>query len=141
MRYQTLLGVLVAVVTSLGAHTMGAHRVAAAGDDELLGRPECVQLAQRKKSLEAAGIRDTLAQRPAEVVAQHGRAAVERVQQYIALSEKVLFRCPLHVLNATAAPLEERMQYLPPLPGKGPRRARVIAPRGTIIPLPVQRRS
>lgn len=112
---------------------------AAAHSDALLERTVCVKLALEQKAMEADGIQALLALPPADIVAQRGRSIAQKVRGYIDLREKVLFQCPLHVLNATAAPLEEREKYMPPLPLKGPRRARVELPRMPLVPLPVPR--
>ena len=128
----TLSALVVALVFLLGG-------AVTARSQTLLDRDTCVKFAMQKKTLEDAGVRDLLQQAPADVAARQGPQVVESVKRYIALSEKVLFQCPVHVLNATAAPLEERERYLPPLPRKGPKRNAGQLLRGPLIPLPVQR--
>ena len=66
-----------------------------------------------------------------------GERGVKAMRDYIEIREKVLFRCPPNVLNATAAPLEERMLTKPPLPGKGPVQSRpAVDRRSSPVPLP-----
>jgi hypothetical protein len=116
----------------------GAQHVAA--DDGMLARRDCVGLVRRVRAEEADGMREIMAQEPAQVAHERGPAFLQRVQDYIALREAVLFRCPPNVLNATAAPLEERLQAEPPLPGKGPKRARpTMQRRPGAVPLPMPR--
>lgn len=117
-------------------------RAAEARAEPLLGRAACVKLAREKKSLENGGVSAYLQMAPESVLSAHGRSAVEQVRQYIGLREKVLFRCPRNVLNATAAPFERRAKLQPPLPVKGPKRAVRLRKRDrSLVPLPVQRRS
>lgn len=123
---------------------MGGLAVAATGVEAQsefpIGYGECVQLAKAKRALEAAGIEEFLERDPAEVARAQGTRGVKAIQDYIDLREKVLFRCPSNVLNATAAPLEERLRAKPPLPGKGPAPSRPAADRRTSpIPLPTPR--
>lgn len=117
-------------------------KAAEARAEPLLGRAVCVKLALEKKGLEDTGIDAYLKQAPTAVLASQGQATVEKVRQYIGLREKVLFRCPRNVLNAAAAPIEQRAKMKPPLPAKGPKRAvRLRQPKRLVVPLPVQRRS
>jgi hypothetical protein len=103
-------------------------------------RADCVQLAKAKRALEAAGIEDFLGRDPAEVARVQGERGVKAMRDYIEIREKVLFRCPPNVLNATAAPLEERMLTKPPLPGKGPVQSRpAVDRRSSPVPLPTPR--
>jgi hypothetical protein len=99
----------------------------------------CVKLAEQKEALDKGDIHQLLAMKPELVLVQHGKLVVEKVRTYIALSEKVLFQCPPNVLNGTARSLASDDDELPPLPGKGPRRAKVELPRGTLVPLPTKR--
>ena len=142
MRLVLIVGVVWAVLSGLGLGNGFDHAASARGETPL-GRDACTKLALERKSLEKGGIRKYLAMQPQNVVSTYGLAVVERVRHYISLSEKVLFQCPLNVLNATAAPLASRSGMVPPLPVKGPRRrarvgVRVRAPR-LLVPLPVKR--
>lgn len=98
------------------------------------GREACAELARSLKDLEAQGLRDYLGRDPASL----DGGVHERMRAYIALREMVLFRCPPNVLNATAAPLSERLAQVPPLPGKGPKLIVRQAPK-RLVPLPVRR--
>ena len=129
-----LLAVLAAgLVVDAEAQQLGAG-------EGMLQRSDCVQLVRRKRDQEAAGMRDVIGQPPAAVARDQGPAFLQKVRDYIRLREMVLFRCPPNVLNATAAPLEERMKAAPPLPGRGPKleRRAVQRPVGP-VPLPVPR--
>ncbi len=106
----------------------------------MIERSECVRLVRRKRDQEAAGMRDVMGQAPDVVARERGPAFLQQVRDYILVREMVLFRCPQNVLNATAAPLEERMKAAPPLPGRGPKRARPAVQRSiSPVPLPVPR--
>jgi hypothetical protein len=105
-----------------------------------IGRSDCVQLAKAKRALESAGIEEFLKRDPAEVARVQGERGVKAMGDYIEIREKVLFRCPPNVLNATAAPLEERLLAKPPLPGKGPAPSRpAVDRRSSPLPLPTPR--
>lgn len=97
----------------------------------------CRQLALERNRLENEGVKQHLALKPSDVLARFGRSGVTRVETYIKLSEQVLFKCPPNILNATAAPIEHREQFLPPTPMKGPKRVRRPV-RAPIVPLPVK---
>jgi hypothetical protein len=137
MGRQAVRGFAVAGLCLVLAASGGVWAQGTAGADAP-GREACAGLARSLKDMEVGGMRDYLARDPATVEA----GARARVRDYIALRETVLFRCPPYVLNATAAPLAERLAKVPPPPGKGPklvvRRAPVLAPGGG-IPLPVRR--
>lgn len=117
----------------------GIGGAATARAEAELARPACVKLALRKKRLDNSRLRRFLAMSPEKVRSEHGRPVMERVRNYIALSEKVLFKCPPFVLNATMAPLRWRMSRPPPLPTRGPKQTRSVRPRGGLVPLPVKR--
>ncbi len=118
--------VVLAIATSVGAEPFRT-------------RTECIALAKQKQRLEGSGVKDLLQRDPSDVVARRGRSGVDGVRQYIWLNEQLLFQCPIHILNATAAPLEERRRLRPPLPAKGPMRRVNAVPRRAIVPLPVKR--
>ena len=140
MRLVLSIGVLFAVLVGLGLGP-GMERLASARGEGKLGRAECTKLALEKKALDKSDVRKYLEMPPQKVAAEFGRPFVERVRHYIALSEKVLFQCPSFVLNANAAPVGERAKIVPPLPAKGPLRARVRKLRRPLVPLPVKRKS
>ncbi len=140
MRLVLSVGVLFAVLVGLGLGP-GMERLAAARGDGKLGRAECTKLALEKKALDKSDVRKYLAMAPQRVAAEFGQSLVERVRHYMALSEKVLFQCPRYVLNANAVSLGDRSKVVPPLPVKGPLRARVRRLRRPLVPLPVKRRS
>jgi hypothetical protein len=131
--------ILALAVTGLVAAGLEPARAQAAGVGEI-ERDECARLARQKRAVEAGGMRDLLARSPGEVAREGGPATLQKMRDYIELREAVLFRCPPNVLNATAAPLDERLKAAPVLPGKGPRRARpAVERRSQPVPLPTQR--
>lgn len=137
MRCALVFGVVWAVLTSFGL-----DRPASARAEPRLDRAICTKLTLEKKKLEKAGIEAYLAMKPQKVLSARGRPVVDQVRHYISLREKVLFRCPLNVLNATAAPIGQRQRVKPPLPVKGPKRAVRLRPRQRLlVPLPVKRQS
>ena len=140
MRLVLSVGVLSAVLVGLGLGP-GMERMAAARGEGKLGRAECTKLALEKKALDKSDVRKYLAMAPQRVAAEFGKPLVERVRHYIALSEKVLFQCPRYVLNANTASLGKGSKIIPPLPVKGPLRARVRRLRRPLVPLPVKRQS
>lgn len=139
MTWQTMRGAVIwGLCLALWGTAVGAGAQAAGGATP--GRDQCADLARSLKALEAEGMRAVLARDPAEVEKTLGAGAVRQVRDYIALREKVLFSCPPFVLNATAAPLAERLAKAPPLPGKGPKlNRRPAAPARVLVPLPVRR--
>ena len=139
MRVILSIGVVWAVLAGFGLGP-GLDGKAAARDDGPLPRAACVKLALEKKALDKGGVRKYLAMAPQKVATEFGKPVVERVRHYIALSEKVLFKCPRHILNANVGALAGRA-VMPPLPVKGPHRARVRRPKRPVVPLPVKRRS
>lgn len=145
MRLVLIFGLLGA---TLSGAAIGLSDSSMARTSNTLGRATCTKLALETKALERGGVEKFLKMKPQNVVADHGRPVVERVRHYISLKEQVLFRCPLNVLNATAAPIADRAGIAPPLPVKGPRRrarVRSRSPRGgtprLLVPLPVKRSS
>jgi hypothetical protein len=137
MRCLLILGVVWAVSMSFGL-----DRPASARAEPRLERAACVKLALEKKKLEKGGVEAYLAMKPQKVLSSRGRPVVAQVRHYITIREKVLFRCPRNVLNATAAPIKRRHQVKPPLPIKGPKRAVRHRPRQRLlVPLPVKRQS
>ena len=139
MRCALILGGFLAVLTSSGLDHSASARA-----EPRLERATCAKLALEKKKLEKGGVESYLAMKPQKVLSSRGRPVVDQVRHYISLREKVLFRCPRNVLNATAAPIGQRQQVKPPLPVKGPKRAVRLRPRPRqrlLVPLPVKRRS
>ena len=137
MRCVLVLGVVWAVLMS-----SWLDRPASARAETLPDRATCTKLALEKNKLEKRGVGAFLAMKPQKVLSSHGRSVVDQVRHYITLREAVLFRCPRNVLNATAAPVDQRRLAKPPLPVKGPKRAVRIRPRRPLlVPLPVQRQS
>ncbi len=139
MRVMLSVGVVWAVLTGLGMGP-GLDGTAAARSDGPLSRAACVELARQKKTLDKGGVRKYLAMAPHKVETDFGKPVVERVRHYIALSEKVLFKCPRHILNANVGAVA-RQAVMPPLPVKGPYRARLRRPKRPLVPLPVKRQS
>jgi hypothetical protein len=134
MRHSVVLGIIFGFVVGFGMN--GASP---ALGEVSLPIETCMKLAEQKDAMDNSDIRQFLAMNPATVRAQHGQLVVERVRNYISLSEKVLFQCPPNVLNRTALSLEGDADEVPPLPAKGPKRARIELPRGTLVPLPTKR--
>ncbi|MFY0614017.1 MAG: hypothetical protein JXQ99_20990 [Hyphomicrobiaceae bacterium] len=138
MRAVVFVGSLYVLLAGSG---FGVEQGAAARNDTKPGRAECKKLALEKRALDKAGMRSYLEKSPESVAAERGRPFVEQMQHYIALSETVLFKCPRHVLNANVGRLNQRSAAIPPLPVKGPFRARIRKPRRSLVPLPVKRQS
>ncbi len=137
MRCVLVFGAVCAVLVGFGF-----DRGASARADTPPDRATCIKLALEKDKLEKGGVDTYLAMKPQKVLSSHGRTVVDQVRHYITLRETVLFRCPRNVLNATAAPIDERRLIKPPLPVQGPKRAVRVRPRQRLlVPLPVQRQS
>ncbi|MGI9477683.1 MAG: hypothetical protein ACR2PI_13355 [Hyphomicrobiaceae bacterium] len=134
----------VLIIGTLCAWFAGAELVvgqdAAARSEEKPGRAECRKLALEKRALDKAGMANYLAKSPESVAAQRGRSFVDSVRHYISLSETVLFKCPRYVLNANVGRSKDA-SAIPPLPVKGPYKARARKPRRLLVPLPVKRQS
>ena len=131
-----LTAIVLSGLTAGGVSEATAQQTSAG--EGMLGRVECVRLVRLKRAQEAGGMRDMLAREPDQLAQERGPAFLQKVREYIGLREAVLFRCPPNVLNATAAPLDERLKAEPPLPGKGPKLTRPAVQRRT-VPLPVPR--
>ena len=140
MRVGLGVGVMWAVLAGIGVG-LGFSGAAAARSDSPLPRAACGKLVQEKKALDRGDVRKYLAMAPQIVATEFGKPVVERVRHYIALSEKVLFQCPRHVLNANIGATGRGAQVMPPLPVKGPAQARVRRPNRLLVPLPVKRQS
>ena len=138
MRAVLIVGTLCALFVGSGP---GVGQVAAARSAEKPGPAECKKLALEKQALDKAGMRAYLEKSPESVAAERGRSFVDRVRHYIALSETVLFKCPRYVLNANVGRSNKRSAAIPPLPVKGPFKARDRRPRRPLVPLPVKRQS
>ena len=123
----------------LGAELVGGQ-AAAARSEAKPGRVECKKLALEKRELDKAGMAAYLAKSPESVAAERGRSFVDRVRHYITLTETVLFKCPRYVLNANIG-RSKTSSAIPPLPVKGPFKARARKPRRPLVPLPVKRQS
>lgn len=141
MRLVVSVGVVWSVLVGVGL-TPGPVGSAIARAESSPGPAECKQLALEKKALDKSDVRRYLTMSPEKVAEERGKPVVERVRHYIALSEKVLFQCPRHVLNANVTLHSQDTSVVPPLPVKGPkRRVRVRRLKQPLVPLPVKRQS
>jgi len=142
MKRGSLMRRLWGLVLSAGLLCVPAGYAAQSAETESQApdRQQCAAFARERKKLEKSGIRQLVEMAPGDVVSQFGQDGERRVYAYIRLSERVLFQCPPHVLNANVAPIGIHVGAVPPLPRKGPRRPKTKAKRSQrlIVPLPVR---